>query len=143
MKEEKQDMKKKKKRRKNKKSEKSRSRGKGDDSLAEWRREKAYDERPVIDGEDERARNRSLIYCITRSRFTRAGSISLAGAHPGFLSALLYSLSPRFTEIHSADNAKGSPSPPPDENAALRSRARSLTRERDTVMRQAEWTFAT
>lgn len=50
------------------------------------------------------ARNRSLIYCITRSRFTRAGSSSRADS---LIPARHFSLSLRLPEIHRADNAKG------------------------------------
>lgn len=84
-----------------------------------------------IDGEDERgARNRSLIYCITWSRFTRAESLSLS------LALILASLppAPRFHEIRRADNAKG----PAETRGNAAPFALLLARHR-----QPEWTFAT
>jgi len=83
------------------------------------------------------ARNRSLIYCITRSRFTRVGSSSRIGSLSSQFSIPLSSrFSPRFTARITRR------APPPDEGTR-RFALRSLARERDTVMHQAEWTFVT
>jgi len=104
-----------------------------------------------IDGEDERSAqsiSHLLYYPITfyarwidlsrRLSSQLDSSLPLSPPSPPLLARTLA----RFPEIRRADNAKGA-CRHTRERALRPSLARSLARERDTVMRQPEWTFAT
>lgn len=108
----------------------------GDDNLLERKREDWTMTRGwFLDGEDERSAqsiSHLLYYPIT----FYARWIELS-RRLSLIPARHFSLSLRLPEIHRADNAKGPAAR--RGNAALRpSLARSLARERDTVMHQAQ-----